>query len=105
MTKPVESKEEAVQRLQAVGRQLAELGVTGIGLFGSFVTGRQTPASDVDILVESAPGQHNFDNFMELSFFLEDLLGRKVVVVTPEALSPHIGLHILREVERVSVTT
>lgn len=105
MTKPVESKEEAVQRLQAAGQQLAELGVTGIGLFGSFVTGRQTSASDVDILVEFAPGQHAFDNFMELSFFLEDLLGRKVEVVTPEALSPHIGPHILREVERVSVAT
>ena len=104
MTKPVESKEEAIQRLQAAGQQLAELGVTGIGLFGSFVTGRQTPASDVDILVEFSPDQHAFDNFMELSFFLEDLLGRKVEVVTPEALSPHIGPHILREVERVSVT-
>ena len=105
MTKPVESKEDAVKRLQAAGQQLAELGVTGIGLFGSFITGRQTPTSDVDILVEFAPDQHAFDNFMELSFFLEDLLGRKVEVVTPEALSPHIGPHILREVERVSVAT
>ena len=105
MTKPVESKEETVKRLQAAGQQLAEFGVAGIGLFGSFVTGRQTPASDVDILVEFAPDQHAFDNFMELSFFLEDLLGRKVEVVTPEALSPHIGPHILQEVERVSVAT
>ncbi len=101
MTKPTESKEEAIQRIQAARQQLAELGVTGIGLFGSFVTGRQTPASDVDILVEFAPDQHSFDNFMELSFFLEDLMGRTVDVVTPEALSPHIGPHILREVERV----
>lgn len=83
--------------------RLTALGVTGIGVFGSFVTGRQTPASDVDILVEFAPDRHTFDNFMDLSFFLEDILGRKVELVTPESLSPHIGPHILREVVRVSV--
>ena len=59
--------------------------------------------SDVDILVEFMPDQHTFDNFMEVAFFLEDFLGRKVEVVTPEALSPFIGPHILREVERVPI--
>ena len=102
MTTPVESKEEIVQRLRGARQQLAALGVTGIVLFGSFVTGRQTATSDVDILVDFAPAQHSFDNFMELSFLLEELLGRRVELVTPEALSPHIGPHILREVERVS---
>ena len=53
--------------------------------------------------MDFAPDQHSFDNFMALSFFLEDLLGRKVEVVTREALSPYIGPHILREVERVTV--
>ncbi|MEE4605360.1 MAG: nucleotidyltransferase family protein [Desulfobacteraceae bacterium] len=104
MAKPVDNKEEAVQRLQAARSQLSLLGVISIGLFGSFVKGRQTSKSDVDILVEFTPDKHSFDNFMELSFLLEDILGRKVEVVTPEALSPHIGPHILREVERVSVT-
>jgi predicted nucleotidyltransferase len=41
---------------------------------------------------------------MELSFLLETLMGRKVELLTRESLSPHIGPHILREVERVSVT-
>ncbi len=45
-----------------------------------------------------------FDNFLEVSFLLEETLGRKVeVVVTPEGLSPHIGPHILKELERVPV--
>jgi len=103
MDRPVQNKEEAVQRLQAARPQLTLLGVISIGLFGSFAKGRQTAKSDVDILVEFAPDKHSFDNFMELSFLLEELLGRKVEVVTREALSPHIGPHILREVERVSV--
>jgi len=94
MAPRVENKEQIMQHLLAVRQKLASLGVTSIGLFGSFVTGRQTPASAVDILVDFTPDQHSFDNFMELSFLLKDLLGRKVEVVTPEALSPHILLTV-----------
>jgi len=103
VTSPVETKEEVVQRLRGAREQLVALGVSSIGLFGSFVTGRQTATSDIDVLVDFAPGQHSFDNFMELSFLLETLMGRKVELLTRESLSPHLGPHILREVERVSV--
>lgn len=98
---PVANKEEIVERLREVRSQISTLGVISIGLFGSFATEKQTPASDVDLLVEFAPDQHTFDNFMNLSFLLESILGRKVELVTPESLSPHIGPHILREVKRV----
>jgi hypothetical protein len=37
---------------------------------------------------------------MDLSFFLENLLGRKVELVTLQSLSPYINPHILKEVER-----
>lgn len=47
------------------------------------------------------PAQRTFDNVMEVAFLLEDMLGRRVEVVTPEALSPHMGSHILKEVEPV----
>jgi predicted nucleotidyltransferase len=103
MNAPVANKQEVVERLQGASRRLLSFGVKGIGLFGSFVTGQQTPASDVDILVEFEPERHSFDNFMDLSFFLEEILGRRVEMLTPEGLSPHIGPHILREVERVPV--
>ena len=97
----VATKEEIVRRILNEREKLALLGVVSIGLFGSFARGEQTPSSDIDILVEFDREKHTFDNFMEVSFLLEDLLGRKVEVVTPEGLSPHIGPHILREVERV----
>lgn len=92
-----------MQRLRGARGQLVALGVSSIGVFGSFLTGRQTAASDVDILVEFAPGRRSFDNFMEVSFLLEALMGRRVELLTRESLSPHIGPHILREVERVPV--
>ncbi len=97
------SKENLINRILEVRERLSFFGVTNIGLFGSFVRGEQTLSSDIDILVEFAPEKHTFDNFMEVSFLLEETLGRKVEVVTPEGLSPHIGPHILKEVERVSV--
>ena len=103
MNVPVENKADAIERLVNARECLASLGVKGLGLFGSLVTGRHTPVSDVDILVEFVPDRHTFDSFMDLSFFLEDLLGRRVELVTPEGLSPYIAPHILREVERVQV--
>ncbi|MFH0997050.1 MAG: nucleotidyltransferase family protein [Pseudomonadota bacterium] len=103
MNKKADTKEFIFQRLKDEREKLAFFGVKNIGLFGSFVRGSQTALSDIDILVEFMPEKHTFDNFMEVAFLLEELLGRKVELVTTEALSPHIGPHILREVERVPI--
>jgi hypothetical protein len=99
----MENKEDIIKRILEERERLAFLGVASVGLFGSFVRGNQTPLSDIDIIVEFTPEKHTFDNFMEVSFLLEELLGRKVDVVTPEGLSPHIGPHILKEVDRVPI--
>ena len=98
-----DTKVEILKRILNERERLVALGVTEIGLFGSCVRGDQTPASDVDILVTFRHEEHTFDNFMDVAFLLEEVLGRTVDVVTPEGLSPHIGPHILKEVERVSI--
>lgn len=105
MENKVTTKEALIKRILKERGRLSFFGVTNIGLFGSFVRDEQTPPSDIDILVEFAPEKHIFDNLMEVSLILEEILGRKVDVVTPEGLSPHIGSHILREMESVAVTT
>lgn len=56
---------------------LRALGVKRIELFSSFVRGEQRPDSDIDLLVEFEPGRKTFDTFMELSFFLKDVLQRR----------------------------
>ena len=56
----------------------------------------------IDILVEFHPPQKTFDNFIQLAFYLEDVLGRPVDLITSDSLSPYIGPHILQEVEYVS---
>lgn len=103
MNMRVNTKDDIIKCIMAERQRFTYLGVVNIGLFGSFVRGDQSASSDVDILVEFTPEKHTFDNFMEVSFLLEDLLGRKVEVITPEGLSPYIGPHILKEVERVPV--
>jgi len=80
---------------------LTRLGVKSIGLFGSFVKDKVKDSSDIDLLVDFIPGKKSYDNFMELAFFLEDILGRKVEIVTPQSLSKFIGPYILKEVENV----
>ena len=96
-------KREIFALLNANESQLRQFGVKRCGLFGSFARGEQTEHSDVDILVEFEEERKTFDNFMGLAFFLEDLFGRKVDLLTPESLSPYIGPHILREVEYETV--
>ncbi|MFQ5472301.1 MAG: nucleotidyltransferase family protein [Phycisphaerae bacterium] len=103
MATALRTKEEIFKVLDENRIQFRALGVKRLGLFGSFVRGEQTAESDVDMLAEFESGQKTFDHFVQLSFLLEDLLGRSVELVTPESLSPHIGPYILKEVEYVSV--
>lgn len=60
---------------------LKKFGVKKIGLFGSFVRGEQKKNSDLDFLVEFE--EPDFDNFMDLAFYFEELFGRKVEILTP----------------------
>ena len=99
----IERKSDLFALLAKHREELREFGVKRWGVFGSFARGEQSNRSDVDILVEFEPGKKSFDNFMQLAFFLEQQIGRRVELVTPESLSPHIGPHILREVEYASV--
>lgn len=88
-----------LQRHQA---ELKKYGVQKIGLFGSFVRDEGTDESDIDFLVDFEKEKKSFKNFMDLAFFLEDLFHRKVEIVTPQALSPYLGPHILKTIEYVS---
>jgi predicted nucleotidyltransferase len=101
----IERKKDLFTLLGKHREQLKQFGVKRWGVFGSFARDQQDTRSDVDILVEFEQGMKSFDNFMHLAFFLEDQVGRRVELVTPESLSPHIGPHILREVEYASITS
>jgi uncharacterized protein len=77
------------------------LGVARLAMFGSVLRGDADAGSDVDILVEFMPGAKSYERFLALSELLEDRLGRRVELVTVEALSPFIGPRILAEAQDV----
>lgn len=97
----IQTKEDVMAFLKAHKEELRSLGVRKLGVFGSFVRGEPRADSDLDLLVDFEPGQLNYDNFIHLAYFVEDQVGRTVDLVTEESLSPHLGPHILREVEYV----
>ncbi len=75
-----------------------QFGVKKIGIFGSFARGDSGKQSDVDVLVEFETDKNTFDNFMDLLFYLEDLFGKKVDLITTGGLHQYIRPFVEREV-------
>lgn len=71
--------------------------VKEIGIFGSYLRGKQGKSSDIDVLVEFSEPVGLFE-FMDLEEYLQTLFGVKVDLVSKKALKPYIGERILREV-------
>ena len=74
----------------------ASHGARTVRIFGSMARGEAGPDSDVDILVNLNPGRSLLD-IVAIKQDLEDLLGRKVDVVTEAAISPYIREQVLKE--------
>ena len=81
--------------------QLHQQGVESLAVFGSVVRGETTPDSDIDMLVEFNRPVGLFE-FIRLKLCLEDLTGRRVDLVTKDALRPDMRLEILREAVHVA---
>ena len=91
------NKSEILEILRSHRDELRkQFGVKSLAVFGSVVRGEAGPDSDVDILVEFE-GRATFDRYMGLKFFLENLLGRRVDLVTRKALKPRLRPYVERE--------
>jgi len=92
------TRDEILQLLREHKAELRrKFGVKTLAIFGSVARGEDKPESDVDVLVEfDEPA--TFDRYMGLKFFLEDLLGRRVDLVTRRALKPRLRPYVEREV-------
>ena len=98
---PAPSAHEIQRRLSEHMRELrSRYGVRRLGLFGSWIRGEASVASDVDVLVEFE--RPTFDRYMDLKFFLEELLGCPVDLVTRDALKPRVRPEVEREAVHVT---
>jgi predicted nucleotidyltransferase len=77
-------------------------GIRRLALFGSVLRDDFTPESDVDVLVEFAPGHRV--GFIRLGLMqeeLSELLHRRVDLNTAGLLSPYFREEVLREAETI----
>ena len=75
-------------------------GVVSLALFGSTARGTATAASDVDVLV-SFDGPATSARYFGVQFYLEDLLGCRVDLVTEKALRPELRSYVQQEAVRL----
>jgi predicted nucleotidyltransferase len=71
-------------------------GAHSLRIFGSTARGEARPNSDVDLLVELEPGRSLLD-LVAIKQDIEDILGRKVDVLTEAALSPYFKQRVLQD--------
>ncbi len=88
---------------QLIGEKRGEIlaicarhGATNVRVFGSTARGEERPDSDVDFLVELDRSKSLLDH-IALKHALEDLLNRKVDVITYGALLPQIRNSVTSE--------
>jgi predicted nucleotidyltransferase len=89
-------RENIIQLLKSQKRRLKKFGVHSISIFGSVARDKARKQSDIDLLVEFEKPVGLFE-FARLKLYLQELLGRKVDLVTPEALRKEFRESILRE--------
>ena len=91
------NRDEALDLLRTHKSVLAErFGVTSLALFGSFARDQATDTSDVDVLV-SFREPATWKSYFGVQFYIEDLLGRRVDLVTDNALRPELRPYVERE--------
>jgi hypothetical protein len=89
-----------MKTIDTFSRQLQEItsknGALNVRLFGSMAKGTATSSSDLDLLVDLAPGRDLFD-LIGMKQEIEALTGLRVDVVTERSLSKHLREKILHE--------
>ena len=94
--------EQILERLSAsIDEIRRRFRVTTLAVFGSVARGEAAADSDIDVLV-AFEGRADFDRYMDLRFYLEDLLGMHVDLVTDAALRPQLRPAIEQEAIRVA---
>ena len=95
------NRSEIIAQLAGCKPELAaRYGVTGLALFGSTARGTGRADSDLDILV-FFDGPATSPRYFGVLFFLEDLFGRQIDLVTDKALRPELRPFIEREAVHV----
>ena len=92
------NRDEVLRVLATHREELLGMGVARLSLFGSVARDEAGEGSDVDILVEFAPGARiGMFEFLGVQEALAAMLGAPVDLATPSSLHPRLRDKILRE--------
>jgi uncharacterized protein len=93
-------KGDVLAQLAGLEKALRERGIQSAAVFGSVARGTARADSDVDVLVDVAPGSRfSLVDMAATKDFLEEQLGRGVDLVTRDGLNPDIRARVLREAQ------
>jgi len=96
------NKQEVLKRLTGNIEEIRQrFSVKALSIFGSIARDEAIDSSDVDVLVVFNQ-KASFDAFMDLKFYLEELLGTGVDLVTDKALRLQVRQAIEQESIRVA---
>ncbi|MCU0480766.1 MAG: nucleotidyltransferase domain-containing protein [Anaerolineae bacterium] len=97
---PIWTKDSILDILHQHWHELQGMGITKIGVFGSYVRDEQQSHSDIDLLFVMTP--FTWRNWMDAWNFLERLFGVSIDLIPEEDLRPELRPYILPEVVYVS---
>lgn len=84
------------QKREDIRRIATKHGAYNLRVFGSVARGEARPDSDIDLLIEKGPTTSSWFP-AGLVLELEEMLGRRVEIVTEKALNPDLRDRVLSE--------
>ncbi|PIU47816.1 MAG: nucleotidyltransferase [Candidatus Hydrogenedentes bacterium CG07_land_8_20_14_0_80_42_17] len=92
--------EEVIEIILKNKKEIQELGVEQLHIFGSTARGNSMPDSDIDVLVrfsETVQNGNYFEAYLQLNRLLENILKNRVDVVTETGIKPRIRPYIEKD--------
>lgn len=96
-------KNEVKIKLQQAVKNAPHIGaIKSLALFGSYVNGTPGNQSDVDVLIDFFPSAVvGYFELFDIQNYLESVIGTKVDLVTPRAISQYFRDEVLAQAEVV----
>lgn len=94
-------REEALRLLAEHRDELTAMGAASLSLFGSVARDEAGPDSDVDILIELGRPMGLF-GLAAIHLRLEEILGRRVELITANGLAERYRAHIVPDLVRAT---
>ena len=92
------NKEEIIGKLKENKERIKRFRVKKIVIFVSFVRDEERKTSDIDLIIDSEEEKKLFNNFLNITLFLENSFCREINLLTSESICHYIKSYIEKEI-------